>query len=80
MRTLSTYEIVKSLIGPINPIGETNADNKRFENLKEMCELLDEIHTAIDDIAYQYKGMSEFSIKRACDYANEQLDKMGIRE
>ncbi len=27
-------EIIMTLVGPINPIGETNTDEQRFENLK----------------------------------------------
>ena len=33
-------DIIKKLIGNINPIGETNTDNERFENLKELCYLV----------------------------------------
>lgn len=77
---MTNYDVVKKLIGNINPTGETNEDNKRFENLKVMCELLNEIHTAIDNVVYEYKDCKEFSIKRACDYAKNQLDRMGIAD
>lgn len=69
----TNYDIVKKLIGTITPVGETNTDNERFENLKEMCELLGEIREAVHDVAYKYKDYQEFSIKRACEYAKQQL-------
>ncbi len=37
---MNMYEIVVKLIGWINPVGETNTDNDRFENLKESVELI----------------------------------------
>ena len=77
---MTNYDVVKKLIGEINPVGETYEDNKRFENLKAMCELLNEIHTAVDNVAYEYRDRHEFSIKRACVYAKKQLDHMGITD
>ena len=38
--TMTVHEIVNKLIGNINPVGETNTDNDRFENLKAKCELV----------------------------------------
>lgn len=35
----TVVEIVENLIGKINPVGETNEDEIRFENLKLMCDL-----------------------------------------
>lgn len=32
---IDTYEVVKKIIGKIEPLGETNIDNDRFENLKK---------------------------------------------
>ena len=36
---MDVYEIVGKLVGPIDPIGETQTDERRFENLKVMTEL-----------------------------------------
>lgn len=44
---MDIHEIVKKLIGPIDPVGCSRTDEKRLENLKatiDLCELL------IDDI------------------------------
>ena len=77
---MTHLEIVKKLIGNIKPIGETTTDNERFENLKAMCLLLDQIHAEIDDLAFQCKGAHQNSIKRAGEYADEFLTKLGITE
>jgi hypothetical protein len=77
---MTNYDVVKKLIGNIRPIGEAYEDAKRLENLKEMCKLMDEIHSAIDAVAYDYKDDKQGSVKACCDYANQFLDKLGIKE
>ena len=75
-----TYtEIVSKLIGNINPIGETNTDNERFENLKQICELVNNLVSQIDSVSYENRNSNEFSVKRASDYASEFLSQtLGI--
>jgi hypothetical protein len=75
---MTNYDVVKKLIGPINPVGETNEDNRRLENLKAMCELMDAIFLDIDYVSYNYRDRHEFSIKRANEYAKKHIDSMGI--
>ena len=78
---MTNTDVVKKLIGKINPIGETNADNERFENLKAMCELVNNLIMEIDDMAYRNKDAREFSVKRASEYASNFLTKtVGIAE
>ena len=36
---MTNYELIKKVIGEIRPIGETNEDNRRFENLIEYADL-----------------------------------------
>lgn len=73
-------DIVLKLVGDVNPIGETNTDNKRFENLKVLCELVNELVGIIDNVHYSNKDFQEFSIKRASDYARDFLtDTLGIK-
>lgn len=67
--------IVTKLIGSINPIGETNTDNQRFENLNTLCNLVDSLIMDIGDMAYIHKDSHEYSIKRAVDFANKFLSK-----
>jgi hypothetical protein len=61
-------DVVKKLIGEIEPVGETNEDNKRFENLKVMLGLLDSILTDTDYIYNNNKERIEYSMKRSADY------------
>ena len=74
------YEVVKKLIGKIHPVGETNTDGERFENLKALCSLTDKLLTDIDDIECTYKGRHEYSINRAGEYAGKFLTRIGITE
>ena len=76
---MNIHEIVKKLIGEINPVGETNTDNDRFENLKEMCDLVDELLNDIDFL-HHYKNNHQFSMKRAAEYASKFQDGIGIVE
>jgi hypothetical protein len=77
---MTNYDVVKKLIGNIRPIGDSNEDAKRLENLKEMCKLMDEIHSAIDAVSYDYKDDKKGSVAACCKYANDFLDKLGIKE
>lgn len=72
---MTHIEIVNKLIGSITPVGETNADDKRFENLKAMCDLAGELILEINNVAYTYKDSYEFSVKRASQYASDFLTK-----
>ena len=66
-------EIVMKSVGKIRPVGETNQDNINFENLKTLCDLVRNLVSEIDSVAYDFKDSYEFSVKRASDYANDFL-------
>lgn len=68
-------DVVLRLIGPVDPVGETNADNARFENLKALCELTEELVCIIDEVSYKNKDSYEYSVKRAGEYAFDFIDK-----
>lgn len=71
---MTLHEIVKKLVGRIDPVGETNTDNDRYENLKVMTELVDALLTDIDMVAMYNKNRQEFSRKRAGGFASKFLD------
>jgi hypothetical protein len=74
-------EIVKKLVGKINPVGETTTDNERFENLRVLCDLVENLIIDIDNVNYQNKQSHEYSVKRAAEYADNFLTKtIGITE
>ncbi len=75
---IDVYEVVKRLIGRLEPVGETNTDNDRFDNLKEMCDLVDKLLTDIDYLN-TYKDNHQFSMKRVAEYTAKFQDRMGIK-
>lgn len=76
---MNHLEIVNKLIGPVRPVGETNTDNERFENLKNLCKLVDELVTEIDAVGCDFRDSYEFSVKRASEYASSFLtETIGI--
>lgn len=61
-----TYtDIIRKLIGPINPIGETNQDTERLDNLKVLIELTENLLSDIRYVAEYYDERTEYSIKKA---------------
>ena len=71
-----TYtEIVKKLIGNINPVGKSEIDTERFENLKQMCELVHDLVILIDDVSFYNRDAREASVRKAADYAKNFLEK-----
>ena len=77
---MELYDVVKKLLGEIDPVAETNTDNARFENLKATTELVNKLLADIDHVAYSYKNRHEFSVKRASKFAGEFLTEFGITE
>ena len=75
---MTYYEIVKKLIGAIDPIGETNTDEKRLDNLENMTVLVDCLIADIDRVAMN-KGKPEYSINKAGEVASQFLDDLGIK-
>jgi len=77
---MDIYEIVKKLVGEIEPVGASHIDKHTFENLKVMTDLVDKLHTDLDNIAYQNKDAKEESIKQSVDFINKFFDRLGIKE
>ena len=78
--SIDIYEVVKKLVGEIEPIGETQTDDKRFENLKVMTKLIEKLLYDVDNVAYQYKNNHQYSMKRSAEYASKFQDDLGIQE
>ena len=49
---MELYEIVMKLVGPVQPIGETRADEQRLANMKKLTELTDLLLGEIDDAVH----------------------------
>lgn len=72
--------IVQKLNGPIKPLGETNGDIVRFENLKNQCDLVFELLDEIIDVSKE-KDRQEHSISRAGQYAYDFIHEViGVKE
>lgn len=76
---IDIYEVVKKLVGLINPVGETNIDNDRFENLKQMTDLVEKLLSDIDWLN-SYKNNHQFSMKRSAEFASDFQDSVGIKK
>ena len=74
---MELVDIVRKLVGPIDPIGETNSDANRFANLQVMTNLVDKLIGDIDRVASN-KDRAEYSIQKAGKYANKFMDDLGI--
>ena len=68
-------EIVKKLVGNIQPAGESHTDKERFENLKDMCLLVDNLVSEIVDVS-KNKDRYEHSMKEMGLFANKFLNEM----
>ena len=76
---IDTYEVVKKLIGPINPVAETHIDTIRLENLKEMTELVDALLADVWMVAMD-KNSHYGSVADAAKLASDFLTKIGLAE
>jgi hypothetical protein len=70
---MDIVEIVMKLVGPIDPVGETNADNKRLENLRALCDTVAELADKIDDVRFLNAVAFEYSRKEAAKLAEKSL-------
>ena len=69
---MEIQDVVRKILGPIEPIGETNADNERYENLKVTIDLINTLLFDISQVA-QYSTCPEFSRSRAGKRAKQFL-------
>lgn len=82
-------EILERLLGKIEPVGETNEDNKRFENLDRYREVLNFIIDRLlicanykNDNRYSVNKIGEeaFEILKDIDFIQEQLEIIELEE
>ena len=69
---MDIHDIVKRIVGPINPVGETNEDDHRFSNLKQMTKLVNLLLGDLSRVA-AHKGRPEHSMSRAGKFADDFL-------
>ena len=76
---MTIAEVTKRLIGPVEAVGETNADEKRLANLEAMIEVVDDLLLEIGYAATD-KDRQEYSMKAIGQRAQKALDCWGIEE
>jgi len=72
---MELHDIVLKLVGKIDPAGDASLDGERFENLKTLTNLIDDL---IVDVHYvsRNKDSYEISVKRSGVYADEFLNTL----
>jgi hypothetical protein len=70
---MELHEIVKKLVGEINPVGASHIDSQRFENLKTLISLVDALLNDIDYVS-TFQGRQEASLKKAGLFADDFLN------
>ena len=68
-------EVVETLIGPTLPYGDHGVDEKRYENLLAMTDLVEHLLHEIRDAA-KYVDRPEASMKKIASHAKEFLDEV----
>lgn len=48
---MTNYDVIKKLLGPIEPVGESNFDEKRYENLEATIEVVDKLLCDLNEVA-----------------------------
>lgn len=73
--TMNYTEIIRKLIGETYPYGASEVDAQRLENLKEMCNLVDDLMVQIAEAA-TFADRHERSMKEIGKYASEYLTNL----
>lgn len=68
------YEIIKKLIGPIAPTGDSQFDETRHKNMMATCDLIEQLIDDVKDIYLLYKDSHESSVANIADYAGTSLE------
>lgn len=76
---MTVYDVVMKLIGPIEPIGESREDERRFDNLVAVTKLVAVLLADINDVT-SHKSRIEYSMRKAGEYADKFLTRMGIEQ
>lgn len=76
---MELIDVIIKLTGPVDPVGETNEDERRLANLKVLCKLVDRLISHIDYVASN-KERPEYSMRMAGEYADRFLTDLGIVE
>jgi len=65
-------EVVKKIVGPVMPVGETWEDEERLKNLKELGSLVNELTEELYDV----KHRGEISHEGSVTHAGKEAEKI----
>ena len=68
-------EVIKRLVGPIKPIGDSSIDSERQENLEVYGELISFLISEVGDVIYHNKNSLYYSVNYSVDKAIKILKK-----
>ncbi len=75
---MELYDVVTKLVGPTRPLGETHEDDRRFDNLAALTELVEKLLADIIDIEATNAQRTEFSMKRAGEFCGRFIRRIGV--
>lgn len=71
---MTHHDIVKKLIGPIAPVGDSAIDKERLKNLKDFCSLVENVMYDLDDIYSRNINSKEHSVYEIARQAERTLE------
>ena len=75
MKMLAVHEVVRALIGKIKPVGKTETDGIRLDNLEQMIATVDILLDDILEVA-TLSDKPEYSVSRAGKRAEDYLSML----
>lgn len=76
---MELIDVIRKLNGPITPTGMHEVDMERLENLKNLCGIVRELVTEIDDVYWKNEKATEKSVRELADYADDFVtNNLGI--
>ncbi|MCK5609332.1 hypothetical protein KAR91_46090 [Candidatus Pacearchaeota archaeon] len=72
---MEMIDVIRKLIGPIIPVGESRADAQRFVNLVETIDIVDKLLVDIGRVSAS-KGRPEASMNKAGEHAMNFLEAL----
>ncbi len=73
---MDNHDVVKKLVGKIQPQGESNTDEIRFSNLESMTKLITQLIQDVDRVAQENKDKQEYSMKKSGEFASKYLEEI----
>lgn len=72
-------DIVKKLVGPIEPYGDSAIDRERLKNILVFLSIFDEMHTIlVDDVLWKYKDDKRGSVAAIVNATKTYLTSIGV--